>query len=138
MIPLRTAAAVLLTLTVVCVAACSSSAGIGDWSRTYLRPFDRVFEAALDSLERMDFLLVETDAVRGEIRADSSARRGADTTLVIQVDERASGVSVDVMARGAGVPDGRAPVGLNAAVGEFLRELDARLEGRTGESDSHR
>ena len=138
MTPARTAAAVLLALTVLVLGGCSSSAGGGDWSRTYLRPFDRVFEATLDSLEAVDFYLVEADAERGEVRADSSVRWGEDITLLVRVEERRNGVVVDVMARGVDVPNGFAPARFDTVVGEYLRELDSRLEGRTGDMEPHR
>lgn len=130
---------IILVLAVIVAVGCVSSTSTGpdDWSRSYLVGYERVFEAVLDTLEERDFYLVEVDGDEGEVRADASARRGEDVTLMVHVDERRSGVRVEVMARGANVPDGRAPARLSAVVGEFLRALDARIGGRVGQPTPH-
>jgi len=128
-----------LILTMISVAGCVSSTPTGpdDWSRSYLVPYERTVESVLDALEAIDFYLVEVDGDQGKIRADASVRRGEDITLLVRVDERGSGVRVDVMARGANLPDGRASARLSAVVGEFLRAVDARIEGRAGQPTPH-
>ena len=126
--------AIALQVLLVVVAACSSGVGgqIGDWSRTYAVPDGRVFEACLDSLEAIDFFLVEVDEVKGRIRAEASASRGEDLGLLVRVAARASGTRVDVMAQGAALQPGRQGEIMDSVIAEFLRDLDARLEGRAG------
>lgn len=137
----RTAASeglrVSLSASAILVAAlaaggCASSAPAeDDWSRSYVSSFERVFEAALASLEANDFYLDSVDAEGGRIRARSSARRGDEVTLVVRVEERSPAVRVDVMAQGATAVDGRAPTSMSAAVDQFLNGLDDRLQGRS-------
>jgi hypothetical protein len=111
---------------------CATGSGLpaDDWSRLYVSTYERVFEAALDSLEGNDFYLDTVDEERGRIHAEASVRRGGDVTLIVQVEERPSGIRVDVMARSPDARDGRKPDRMSAVVLEFLRDLDARLEGR--------
>ena len=97
------------------------------WSRTYLSSYEDVFTAVLDSLEDIDFYLVETDEVRGRVEAASSASRGGDVMLLVDVDDRGTSVRVEVMARDAAAQDDRAPTRMRAVVAELLRNLDARL-----------
>jgi len=117
-------AAALLVLT-----ACGSAGGgpADDWSRTYLSSYEEVFTAVLDSLEDIDFYLVETDEARGRVEAASSARRGGDVMLLVDVDDRGTSVRVEVMARDAAAQNDRAPTRMRAVVAELLRNLDARL-----------
>jgi hypothetical protein len=131
----RSAAPAALGLVlVVALATGGCTAGVGrdpgDWSRSYVSTYDRVFEAALDSLEEIDFYLDTVEKDRGRIHAEASVRRGDEVTLIVHVDERPSEVRVDVMARGIDAEDGMAPGRTSAVVFEFLRNLDERLEGR--------
>ena len=128
----RVWAGLLLTVIIASV-ACTSGVGApaGEWSRGYLAAYDRVFASALDSLEEMDFYLVEIDERRGEIRADASVRRGREMTLLVRVEDRPSGVRVDVMAQSPNAEDHSAAKMMSAVVTEFLGNLDIRLEGRS-------
>jgi hypothetical protein len=90
----------------------------------------RVFEAVLDALEGEGFYLDTVDAGRGRASASSSARRGDDLTLIVQLDEHGGQVQVDVMVRSRQLREGGRLVAVDAAVRDFFRRLDADLEGR--------
>ena len=122
----------LMVLAVSVAGGCLSGGGesVDDWSRSYLSTYDRVFEAALDAVEDSGFYLDTVDEERGRIRAEASARRGDEMSLIIDVGQRADRIRVDVMAQGAAAQDGRGPGPIAPVVAEYLRNLDARLEGR--------
>lgn len=90
----------------------------------------RVFAAVLNALEGEGFYLDTVDAGRGRASAVSSARRGDDLTLIVQLDEHDGQVRVDVMIRSRQLREGGRPVAVDAAVRNFFRRLDADLEGR--------
>lgn len=127
-----TRAPAAMLMLVVALAGCTSAGGGGtdDWSRSYLSTRSTVFEAALDALEGEDFYLDSVDEGRGRVTASSSARRGDDLTLIVEVDEDAGGIRVDVMARSPQLREGGRTVAVDAAVRGFFRRLDAGLEGR--------
>jgi len=127
----RSAAVALL---VVALGGCASAGGGGtdDWSRSYLSTRDRVFQAALDALEGEGFYLDAVDPGQGRVSASSSARRGDDLTLIVEVGEHAGRIRVDVMARSQQLREGSRTVAVDAAVRDFFRRLDADLEGRAG------
>jgi hypothetical protein len=121
---------VLIAADAACTTGADSYDG-GSWSRSYLSAYGRVFEAVLDSLEAGGFYLDTIDENRGRVRAESSARRrDLEMTLFVDVEQRGDRIRVDVMAQGSGSENGYAPTQMSPAVYEFLRELDARLEGR--------
>jgi hypothetical protein len=129
----RTSLAVLAIACATLGAGCSTAtgAGVNEWSRDYAAPYERVFEAALDSLESIEFYLETVDEKKGRIRARSSARRAdLEATLLVDVRSRGDRVRVDVMAQSAGLVDGRSPARVSGLVRDFLAALDGRLEGR--------
>jgi hypothetical protein len=113
-------------------AGCAGSGGVTgeDWSRTYLQPYDRVFEAVLDALEASGFYLDTVDEERGRVRAEPSTERDDRVTLVVEVALRGDRVRVDALAQSPELADGFGSGLAAAAVRDFLRDLDARLGGR--------
>jgi hypothetical protein len=121
------------SLVLTAAAACTTGSGPSgdDWSRDYVSTFDRVYEAAVESLDGIGFYLESEDQEEGRIRARSSARRaGLDATLLVDVRHRGDRIRVDVMAQSPGLEEGRAPVQVSGLVRDFFHGLDARLEGR--------
>ena len=113
-------------------AGCAGSGGVTgeDWSRNYLQPYDRVFEAVLDALEASGFSLDTVDEERGRVRAAPSAERDDRVTLVVEVALRGERVRVDALAQSPELADGFGSNLATAAVRDFFRDLDARLGGR--------
>lgn len=125
----RVSAAILIAGVAV---GCVGSGGVTgeDWSRTYLQPYDRVFEAVLDALEASGFYLDTVDEERGRVRAEPSTERDDRVTLVVEVALRGDRVRVDALAQSPELADGFGSTLAGAAVRDFLRDLDARLGGR--------
>lgn len=123
----------VVSIVMVAAAACATGSGtsVDDWSRDYVSTFERVFEAAIESLDEIGFYLESEDREQGRIRARSSARRtSVEATLLVDVRLRGDRIRVDVMAQSPGLEEGRAPVQVSGLVRDFFRGLDARLEGR--------
>ena len=122
-----------LTLFALTVAACTSSSDSSDaWTRSYLAPRERVFEAVLDVLEGMDYL-VDADRDKGRVTANPSRSRGATSpTLVVQVEVKAGRVRVDAQTRSGASYSGVSSRASTAPVLEFFHELDLRLQGGRG------
>ena len=125
--------ALLLLVALLASGACATGAdsSAGDWSRSYISSYSRVFEAVLDALEASDFYLDTVDEERGRIRARSSAgRAGPETALLVDVREMSDRIRVDVMAQGVGGSDEQVPGQISVIVRDFLHRVDERLEGR--------
>jgi hypothetical protein len=108
----------------------SGGAGADDWSRSYLSSPDSVLQAVLDALEGEGFHLDAVDAGRGRVSASSSARRGDDLSLIVQIEQHGGRIRVDVMARSQQLREGGRTAAVDAAVRSFFRRLDTDLEGR--------
>ena len=122
-----------VSIVMVAAAACATGSGtsVDDWSRDYVSTFDRVYEAAIGSLDEIGFYLESEDREEGRIRARSSARRtNVEAALLVDVRLRGDRIRVDVMAQSPGLEEGRAPVQVSGLVRDFFHGLDARLEGR--------
>lgn len=122
-----------VSVAVLAAVACTtgSVSSVDDWSRDYVSTFDRVWEAAVASLDEIGFYLESEDREEGRIRARSSARRtNLEATLLVDVRDRGDRIRVDVMAQSPGLEEGRAPVQVSGLVRDFFHGLDARLEGR--------
>ncbi len=111
-----------------------SSGRSGDWSRSFVDPFDRVWQAATATLAEDGYLVEEVDQARGRIRAESPGDRPfREVVLEIRVIERGELVKVSVQA-GGGPIDSPADVGrLERAVEAFLAGLEERLRRARGE-----
>jgi hypothetical protein len=116
----------------VLVAGCSTSGTPTheDWSRSYVRPFDRVWTESVEALDDLDFYLETEDRERGVIRAESRSKReyGA-VVLDIRITSRGEVVLVDVKAAGGPMDSPALFARFDETVSEFLLELDARLRG---------
>ena len=122
-----------VSVAVLAAVACTTGSGssVDDWSRDYVSTFDRVWEAAVASLDEIGFYLESEDREEGRIRARSSARRtNLEATLLVDVRDRGGRIRVDVMAQSPGLEEGRAPVQVSGLVRDFFHGLDSRLEGR--------
>jgi len=125
----------LACVTVVTVLGCSSTPVDldrgGDWSRSYVLPYDRVWEAVKASLSKAGYWIEEEHRERGLVRAESTREPAyRAVVLVVRVDQREEEVRVNVQASGGGV-DPASEIGrFERAVNEFLDELDGRLRQR--------
>ncbi len=130
----RSSLALFLSGVVVATAAgCSAvTAGLvtgGEWSRSYVLPYERVRTAVVASLSNCGYTIVEDE--RGRIEAESAADPAyRAVVLIVRVDQREEAVTVDVQASGGGAGAPADNRHLDRAVTEFLDELDDRLRQR--------
>lgn len=119
----------LLALAAVAT-ACSSTGGPSpeQWSRSYTRRFERVWNAALASLTESGYLIEEQDPTRGYIRAESGEQQAyRRVVLEVFVLRKPESVRVDVQASGGAVSSAADLGRLSRPVRAFLDDLDARL-----------
>ncbi len=123
---LKGVAAVVFVMMIL--AGCASSPDSTDsWSRSYLLPLDRVFDAAVDVLEDEGYL-VDAERQAGRISAEPSRSRSQrGPTMVVRVEEKNGRARVDVQTRMGAERSTTTSSGDGAAVLEFLFELDQRL-----------
>lgn len=119
----------VLALAAVAVGCASESApAAGQWSRTYARKYERVWQAALAALGAGGYDIAEQDPARGYIRAESGEREAyRRVVLEVFVLRRPESVRVDVQASGGAAFSQADHKRLARPVLDFLDELDARL-----------
>jgi len=112
------------------LSACTSGGDASSsWSRSYLAPRDKVIDTVIEVLEDEQYLVdVNREAGRIEARP-SRSKAGRKVHLMIRIDERKSGVVVDVQSRSGMDGDLRSVRLDQAPVLELLHELDLRMQG---------
>ncbi len=112
----------------ILLVSCASNGGSPEgWSRTYLATLDRVFDTAIDVLEEEDYL-VEADRQKGRISAEPSSSKGSGfAALDVRIMQTNARVRVDVLARTGAAYMTMTSRPSEAAVLEFLHELEQRL-----------
>jgi hypothetical protein len=116
---------VLLLLAVAC--AGSRAPADRDWSRSYFKTYERVWDAAKQTLADQGYYVKDSDKDGGRIRALSEADRSfEELVLDIRIIERAEDVRVDVQVTGGGGTQSGFKR-MQVTVMEYLDDLDARL-----------
>lgn len=119
-----------LVTAATCVIACRSGASAGgDWSRSYVRPGEQVWNAVLDTVTDEGFVVDEADRERGRITATGGdSRMWREALLEISVRARGEVVQVAVSGRMGNDP-GADIRRLDQLVRTLLASLDEHLLG---------